>query len=80
MTYELMREIRRQGCVGSAKPAVAVWLVRLWLSSACMALLAVLAAQPLLAAENGAHDDPSQLDYLSDYCRCGRQRLGQLWP
>ena len=36
--------------------------VRLWRSLVCMALLAVLAAKPLLAAETGAHDDPSQLD------------------
>ena len=36
--------------------------VRLCHSLVCMALLAVLAAKPLLASETGAHDDPSQLD------------------
>ena len=60
MTYELKRKIH-------AKDALAVlsrllqMARRFCLSSASMALLAMLAAQPLLAAENGAHEDPSQL-------------------
>ena len=61
MTYELKRKIH-------AKDALAVlsrllqMARRFCLSSASMAVFAVLAAQPLLAAENGAHEDPAQLD------------------
>ena len=60
MTYAVMREIRvKDASIGLSQ--LLSLSVRLRQSLVCMTLLAVLAAQSLLAAENGAHEDPSQL-------------------
>ncbi|MDB4137882.1 DUF4105 domain-containing protein, partial [Gammaproteobacteria bacterium] len=60
MTYAVMREIRvKDASIGLSQ--LLSLSVRPRQSLVCVALLAVLAAQSLLAAENGAHEDPSQL-------------------
>ena len=61
MTYAVMREIRVKDASTGLSQLLSL-SVRLRQSLVCMALLAVLAAQSLLAAENGAHEDPSQLN------------------
>ena len=61
MTYAVRREIRVKDASTGLSQLLSL-SVRLRQSLVCMALLAVLAAQSLLAAENGAHEDPSQLN------------------
>ena len=61
MTYAVRREIRVKEALTGLSQLLSL-SVRLRQSLVCMALLAVLAAQSLLAAENGAHEDPSQLN------------------
>lgn len=60
MTYALKRKIHAKDALTGLSRLLQM-ARRFCLSSASMALLAMLAAQPLLAAENGAHEDPSQL-------------------
>ena len=60
MTYALKRKIHAKDALAGLS-RLSQMARRFCLSSASMALLAMLAAQPLLAAENGAHEDPSQL-------------------